>query len=56
MKELLKRLFNHEELSREEACQLLQDITAGRVVIKLQCLAISFHNLLFRYLPLYIES
>lgn len=30
MKELLKRLFNHEELSREEACQLLQDITAGR--------------------------
>lgn len=29
MKELLKRLFNHEELSREEACQLLQDITAG---------------------------
>lgn len=30
MKELLKRLFNHEELSREEACLLLQDITAGR--------------------------
>ena len=30
MKELLKRLFNHEELSREEPCQLLQDITAGR--------------------------
>lgn len=30
MKELLKRLFNHEELSREEACQLLQDITASR--------------------------
>lgn len=30
MKELLKRLFNHEELSREEAYQLLQDITAGR--------------------------
>lgn len=30
MKELLKRLFNHEELSREEACQLLQDITADR--------------------------
>lgn len=30
MKKLLKRLFNHEELSREEACQLLQDITAGR--------------------------
>ena len=30
MKELLKRLFNHEELSREEACQLLQDIPAGR--------------------------
>lgn len=30
MKELLKRLFNHEELSRKEACQLLQDITAGR--------------------------
>lgn len=30
MKELLKRLFNHEELSREEVCQLLQDITAGR--------------------------
>lgn len=30
MKELLKRLFNHEELSCEEACQLLQDITAGR--------------------------
>lgn len=30
MKEILKRLFHHEELSREEACLLLQDITAGR--------------------------
>lgn len=30
MKEILKRLFNHEELNREEACTLLQGITAGR--------------------------
>lgn len=29
MKEILKRLFNHEELTREEACGLLQNITKG---------------------------
>lgn len=30
MKQILKRLFNHEELSRGEACLLMQGITAGR--------------------------
>ena len=30
MKQILIRLFNHEILTREEACQLLQDITRGR--------------------------
>lgn len=29
MKDILQRLFHHEELTREEACQLLQGITAG---------------------------
>ena len=29
MKDILKRLFNHEELTREEACNLLQNITRG---------------------------
>lgn len=30
MKQILIRLFNHEILTREEACRLLQDITRGR--------------------------
>lgn len=30
MKQILIRLFNHEILTREEACRLLQDITHGR--------------------------
>ena len=29
MKEILKRLFSHEELTREEACGLLQNKTKG---------------------------
>ena len=29
MKQILKRLFNHEELTREEACGLMSDITKG---------------------------
>ena len=27
MKEILKRLFNHEELTRDEACSLMKNIT-----------------------------
>ena len=29
MKEILIRLFAHEELSHEEACNLMKDITRG---------------------------
>lgn len=29
MKQILKRLFNHEELTREEACTLMGDMTKG---------------------------
>ena len=30
MKEILKRLFNHEELTREEACTLMKNITGEK--------------------------
>ena len=30
MKEILKRLFNHEELTREEACSLMKNITGEK--------------------------
>lgn len=30
MKQILKRLFNHEELSRSEAAQLMTNITSGK--------------------------
>ena len=30
MKQILKRLFNHEELTRREACLLMQGITRGQ--------------------------
>ena len=29
MKEILQRLFRHEELTRSEACQVMKDITRG---------------------------
>ena len=31
MKQILKRIFNHEELSREEACSLMQDMIGGSI-------------------------
>ena len=29
MKEILQRLFRHEELTRSESCQVMKDITRG---------------------------
>ena len=31
MKQILKRIFHHEELTREEACTLMQRMTSGEM-------------------------
>ena len=31
MKQILKRIFHHEELTREEACTLMQRMTGGEM-------------------------
>ena len=31
MKQILKRIFHHEELTREEACTLMQRMTGGGI-------------------------
>ena len=31
MKQILKRIFNHEELNREEACSLMRNMVGGSI-------------------------
>lgn len=31
MKQILKRIFHHEELTREEACSLMHKMTGGEM-------------------------